>query len=166
MIDVMNSSIGWKVVLFMVRSSICILLNFQRGIESIEETTYWTTTNIANGLNALAICVEMVFFSALMFWAYTWKEYKVKEGMKNTSIWRPLWDSYIVSGICLALGIISVIFFMIPTARKLQCTSSPNYHIQLLAYLGRSCPTQQMARNIMMRGGGMRVSDCYRGSSI
>ncbi|KAJ2923159.1 hypothetical protein H1R20_g13936, partial [Candolleomyces eurysporus] len=59
----------------------------------IHETTYWTTTNIANGLNALAVCVEMVFFAALMFWAYMWKEYKVKEGEKHTSIWKLLWDS-------------------------------------------------------------------------
>ncbi|KAJ2913900.1 hypothetical protein MD484_g6514, partial [Candolleomyces efflorescens] len=59
----------------------------------IHETTYWTTTNIANGLNALAICVEMVFFSALMLWAYTWKEYEIKDGSKKTGIGRPLLDS-------------------------------------------------------------------------
>ena len=35
----------------------------------------------------------MVFFSALMHYAYTWKEYKRKEGTPPTSIWRPLWDS-------------------------------------------------------------------------
>ncbi|KAG5636738.1 hypothetical protein H0H81_006996 [Sphagnurus paluster] len=55
--------------------------------------TYWTATNISNGLNALAICIEMVFFSALMMWAYTPAEYQVKEGAPPTSIWRPLWDS-------------------------------------------------------------------------
>ncbi|TEB20972.1 DUF300-domain-containing protein [Coprinellus micaceus] len=59
----------------------------------IKETTYWTTTNIANGLNALAICIEMVFFSILMWWAYTAKEYQRPEGTKATGIWRPLWDS-------------------------------------------------------------------------
>jgi len=58
----------------------------------IHSTTYWTATNIADGLNALAICIEMVFFSAFMWWAYTVNEYKVKGGEK-TSIWRPLWDS-------------------------------------------------------------------------
>ncbi|KAF8123588.1 organic solute transporter Ostalpha-domain-containing protein [Boletus edulis] len=58
----------------------------------IKSTQYWTATNIADGLNALAICVEMVFFSLLMMWAYTWNEYKV-EGAPKTSIWRPLWDS-------------------------------------------------------------------------
>ncbi|KAI0073973.1 DUF300-domain-containing protein [Panus rudis PR-1116 ss-1] len=58
----------------------------------IHETTYWTEENIADGLNALAICIEMVFFSAFMMWAYNWNEYK-SEGRPKTSIWRPLWDS-------------------------------------------------------------------------
>ncbi|KAF9244460.1 organic solute transporter Ostalpha-domain-containing protein [Melanogaster broomeanus] len=58
----------------------------------IKATQYWTSTNIADGLNALAICIEMVFFSMLMMWAYTWNEYKIEDAPK-TSIWRPLWDS-------------------------------------------------------------------------
>ncbi|KAG2037146.1 organic solute transporter Ostalpha-domain-containing protein [Suillus americanus] len=58
----------------------------------INATQYWTAANIADGLNALAICIEMVFFSVLMMWAYTCNEYKVAEN-KKTSIWRPLWDS-------------------------------------------------------------------------
>ncbi|KAJ6586973.1 DUF300-domain-containing protein [Mycena vulgaris] len=56
-------------------------------------TPYWSTTNIANGLNALAICIEMIFFSALMMWAFTSNEYKRKPGTPATSVWRPLWDS-------------------------------------------------------------------------
>ncbi|KDQ26226.1 hypothetical protein PLEOSDRAFT_1067086 [Pleurotus ostreatus PC15] len=59
----------------------------------IHETQYWTVSNIKNGLNALAICIEMVFFSILMWWAYTPKEYKRKTGEPPTSVWRPLWDS-------------------------------------------------------------------------
>jgi hypothetical protein len=35
----------------------------------------------------------MVFFSILMWWAYTAKEYQRPEGTKATGIWRPLWDS-------------------------------------------------------------------------
>ncbi|KAF9493015.1 DUF300-domain-containing protein [Pleurotus eryngii] len=58
----------------------------------IHETQYWTVSNIKNGLNALAICIEMVFFSILMWWAYTAKEYKRKTGELPTSVWRPLWD--------------------------------------------------------------------------
>jgi len=58
----------------------------------IKSTQFWTATNIADGLNALTICIEMVFFSIFMFWAYSPDEYKVA-GAKKTSIWRPLWDS-------------------------------------------------------------------------
>ncbi|KAF7376189.1 hypothetical protein MSAN_00034000 [Mycena sanguinolenta] len=59
----------------------------------LKATQYWTTTNIADGLNALAICIEMIFFSGFMMWAFTYNEYKRKEGTPATSIWRPLWDS-------------------------------------------------------------------------
>ncbi|KAF5386218.1 hypothetical protein D9615_002233 [Tricholomella constricta] len=60
----------------------------------IHATEYWTATNIANGLNALAVCVEMIFFSAFMLWAYPWKEYKRRPGTPATSIWRPLLDCF------------------------------------------------------------------------
>jgi len=59
----------------------------------LKATQYWTTTNIADGLNALAICIEMIFFSGFMMWAFSYNEYKRKEGTPATSIWRPLWDS-------------------------------------------------------------------------
>ncbi|KAL1940982.1 hypothetical protein VTO73DRAFT_7618 [Trametes versicolor] len=58
----------------------------------IKPTQYWTETNIADGLNALAICIEMVLFSAFMIYAYSWREYVVP-GRPRSSIWRPLWDS-------------------------------------------------------------------------
>ncbi|KAF9788384.1 DUF300-domain-containing protein [Thelephora terrestris] len=58
----------------------------------IHATQYWTEYNIADGLTALATCIEMVFFAALMMWAYPWTEY-VEPGREKTSIWRPLWDS-------------------------------------------------------------------------
>jgi len=62
-------------------------------IKILKATAYWTVNNIKDGLNALLICVEMVFFSALMWWAYTSKEYSRKEGAPPTGIWHPLWDS-------------------------------------------------------------------------
>lgn len=58
----------------------------------IKATEYWTATNIADGLTALATCIEMVFFSAFMMWAYTVNEYKVV-GTPRTGIGRPLLDS-------------------------------------------------------------------------
>ncbi|KIL54053.1 hypothetical protein M378DRAFT_174465 [Amanita muscaria Koide BX008] len=63
----------------------------------LKGTEYWTPRNVANGLNALAICIEIVFFSGFMWWAYTSKEYQRKPGMSATRIWRPLWDSYVLS---------------------------------------------------------------------
>ncbi|KAJ7687812.1 organic solute transporter Ostalpha-domain-containing protein [Mycena rosella] len=59
----------------------------------IKQTLYWSETNIANGLNALTICVEMVLFALAMWWAYAPREYKVQPGERHTSVWRPLWDS-------------------------------------------------------------------------
>lgn len=35
----------------------------------------------------------MVFFSLLMMWSFSWKDYQVQPGEPYTSIWRPLWDS-------------------------------------------------------------------------
>lgn len=88
----------------------------------IKATEYWTGTNIADGLDALATSVEMVLFAIFMWWAYPVSEYLNKEPNKDasypkaeegtsvdltpmsddekarrakgkTSIWRPLWDS-------------------------------------------------------------------------
>ncbi|KAF7326047.1 hypothetical protein MKEN_00455600 [Mycena kentingensis (nom. inval.)] len=62
----------------------------------IKATNYWTETNITNGLNALAICIEMVFFAIGMAWAYPVSEYRQtgKYGhAQPTSIWRPILDS-------------------------------------------------------------------------
>ncbi|TFY57819.1 hypothetical protein EVJ58_g6792 [Rhodofomes roseus] len=75
-----------------------VMFTFYQGLvfEALEgrvihATQYWTETNIANGLNALATCIEMVFFSAFMIWAFSASEYKGNDG--TTSVWRPLWDS-------------------------------------------------------------------------
>ena len=76
----------------------------------IHGTEFWTSTNIADGLNALATCIEasshfhsysgflahwmqMIFFSVLMMWSFNWKEYQVQPREPHTGIWRPLWDS-------------------------------------------------------------------------
>lgn len=88
----------------------------------IKATEYWTGTNIADGLNALATCIEMVLFAIFMWWAYPASEYikpqptldpsnpksqedaiipaapmtddeKERRAKGITSIWKPLWDS-------------------------------------------------------------------------
>ncbi|KAF8184088.1 DUF300-domain-containing protein [Mycena galopus ATCC 62051] len=58
----------------------------------IKATQYWTETNIADGLNALTICVEMVLFALGMWWAYPSSEY-ASEGRPRLGVWRALWDS-------------------------------------------------------------------------
>ncbi|CDO76835.1 hypothetical protein BN946_scf185033.g32 [Trametes cinnabarina] len=71
------------------------------GGRVIHATKYWTETNIADGLKALAIRIEMVIFSAFMMYAYSWRECIVP-GHPRMSIWRPLWDSINYSP-CLSL---------------------------------------------------------------
>lgn len=40
----------------------------------IKGTAMWTATNVSDGLSALCTCVEMVFFSVYMGWAYNWTD--------------------------------------------------------------------------------------------
>ncbi|KAK9899906.1 DUF300-domain-containing protein [Cystobasidium minutum MCA 4210] len=42
----------------------------------LKPNRYWSKTNIADGLNAIVICVEMVVFAGLMLWAYPVAEYR------------------------------------------------------------------------------------------
>jgi len=81
-----------------------------RELNALLATKYWTATNIADGLNALATCIEvnaiiqfymhhhltdvllkMVFFALFMIWAYSATEHSA---LGNTSIFRPLIDRY------------------------------------------------------------------------
>ncbi|KAG8746558.1 hypothetical protein FRC12_014250 [Ceratobasidium sp. 428] len=59
---------------------------------TIKATEFWTASNIADGLNALATTIEMVFFAAFMMWAYPVSEY-VRPDLPKTSIGRPIIDS-------------------------------------------------------------------------
>jgi hypothetical protein len=58
----------------------------------LKGNSFWTEDNIKDGLDAILICIEMVFFSALMWWAYSPREYR-KPGAPRTGIWRPILDS-------------------------------------------------------------------------
>ncbi|KAG8975371.1 hypothetical protein FRC05_005701 [Tulasnella sp. 425] len=58
----------------------------------IKGTTYWTESNIVDGLNALATTIEMVIFALYMLWAYPASEYKNKE-LKKRSAGKAIWDS-------------------------------------------------------------------------
>ncbi|GAA6037905.1 hypothetical protein JCM8097_009483 [Rhodosporidiobolus ruineniae] len=56
----------------------------------IKATDYWTATNVADGLNALCICCEMVIMAIAFAWAFNWNEYKAQAppGAKHTN---PFW---------------------------------------------------------------------------
>ncbi|KZT60566.1 DUF300-domain-containing protein [Calocera cornea HHB12733] len=75
-------------------------------------TQYWTTDNIADGLNALTTTIEMLLFSLMMLWAFPAKEYK-QPGTVPTSIWRPLWDAINFTDFVLELWA-STVFFVRP----------------------------------------------------
>ncbi|KAI0773041.1 DUF300-domain-containing protein [Trametes elegans] len=92
----------------------------------IKATKYWTETNIADGLNALAICIEMVIFSAFMLHAYSWREYMVP-GRPRTRIWRPLWDSINYSDF--AVEIAGSIKFFVDYARGKPGTHGPRVQV-------------------------------------
>ncbi|KZP10495.1 DUF300-domain-containing protein [Athelia psychrophila] len=48
----------------------------------IKGSQFWTSTNVANGLQALCTCVEMVVFSALMMWSFSSAPYRAMRGDK------------------------------------------------------------------------------------
>ncbi|KAF8973229.1 DUF300-domain-containing protein [Flammula alnicola] len=77
----------------------------------IKATQFWTATNIANGLNALTICIEMILFSAFMMWAYPYNEYKRPAGTPPTSIWKPLWDRRVFLRNIRTADLISVLLY-------------------------------------------------------
>ncbi|KAG8746444.1 hypothetical protein FRC10_004883 [Ceratobasidium sp. 414] len=58
----------------------------------IKPTQYWTASNIADGLNALATTIEMVIFACFMMWAYPVSEY-ARPDLPKTSVGRPIIDS-------------------------------------------------------------------------
>ncbi|KZS95080.1 DUF300-domain-containing protein [Sistotremastrum niveocremeum HHB9708] len=73
-----------------------LLFSILEKTGTIKSTTFWTQANVANGLNSLCICVEMVFMSLFMFYAYPAGDY-VDNRKGKTAIWRPLVDSFNIS---------------------------------------------------------------------
>ncbi|SCZ99048.1 BZ3500_MvSof-1268-A1-R1_Chr3-1g05782 [Microbotryum saponariae] len=62
----------------------------------IKATEYWTAANVADGLAALCTCCEMVIFSAVFLWAFSWKPYKEARapGQPHTSVFKALLHSF------------------------------------------------------------------------
>jgi len=61
---------------------------------TIKASTYWSATNVANGLSALCLCIEMVFFSLFMMWAYPASEYKDRNKGIKQPVWRGILDTF------------------------------------------------------------------------
>ncbi|EPS95737.1 hypothetical protein FOMPIDRAFT_1025649 [Fomitopsis schrenkii] len=91
----------------------------------IHATQYWTETNIANGLNALATCIEMVFFSAFMIWSFGARDYKI-DGVK-TGIGRPLLDS--INYADFLVEIVGSLKFFVDYVRRKPYTRGPRVTI-------------------------------------
>jgi len=84
---------------------------------TIKATTYWTQTNVANGLNALCTCVEMVFFSLFMLWSYPAGVY-YREGKGHTLPFRGILDSLNFSDFAIEIGKSLKYFFNVAFCRS------------------------------------------------
>ncbi|WRT66011.1 uncharacterized protein IL334_002962 [Kwoniella shivajii] len=75
----------------------------------IKGTALWTATNVSDGLSALCTCVEMVFFSIYMGWAYNWTDYtdplknpyQRKTGFKTYC--QAIWDTINLLDFCVEI---------------------------------------------------------------
>ncbi|KAF8520864.1 DUF300-domain-containing protein [Hysterangium stoloniferum] len=69
-----------------------LLFSILQGSGLVKATKFWTSTNVADGLNALATAVEMVLFSLFMCYAFPVSEYAYVDGPKRHPF-KALWDS-------------------------------------------------------------------------
>jgi len=83
---------------------------------TIKGTKYWTATNVANGLSALCLTIEMVFFSLFMIWAYPASEYK-SEDCGTVPLYRGIIDSFNYSDFAVEIWS-SLVFFVRYIARR------------------------------------------------
>ncbi|KDQ10908.1 hypothetical protein BOTBODRAFT_177792 [Botryobasidium botryosum FD-172 SS1] len=119
---------------------------------AIKGTDYWTPTNIADGLNALATTMEMIIFAGFMMWAYPSGEYTDPNGRK-TSIWRPLWDSINYSDFALEIWY-SIKFYIDYARGKPHARSSKNDFDQAFGIKPKESVSMEGMRDNAGRGGG------------
>ncbi|KAF9652543.1 DUF300-domain-containing protein [Thelephora ganbajun] len=142
----------------------------------IHATQYWTEANIANGLKALATCIEasftfffcccddrrsltsqMVLFAAFMMWAYPWTEYVVPG--RKTSIWRPLWDSINYADFAMEIfGSLKYYFNALRGKPETRATQNhPNLRMDFATAFGVYRPRAETSRQLGV--GGSREPD-------
>ncbi|CAO1632082.1 unnamed protein product [Jaminaea pallidilutea] len=71
-------------VFFVFYQSFVFSLLQDHGV--IKGTKYWSATNVADGLDALCITLEMVLVAAFQMWAFHWGEYR-KYGKEQRFAW-------------------------------------------------------------------------------
>nr|XP_019050727.1 hypothetical protein I302_01168 [Kwoniella bestiolae CBS 10118]OCF29657.1 hypothetical protein I302_01168 [Kwoniella bestiolae CBS 10118] len=94
----LNKFLAIKLIVFFTFYQ-SFLFSILQTYNVIKGTALWTATNVSDGLSALCTCVEMVFFSIYMGWAYNWTDYT--DPLKNphqrhTSIktyFQAIWDT-------------------------------------------------------------------------
>ncbi|WWC88208.1 uncharacterized protein L201_003113 [Kwoniella dendrophila CBS 6074] len=70
----LNKFLAIKLIVFFTFYQ-SFLFSILQSHNVIKGTALWTATNVSDGLSALCTCVEMVFFSIYMGWAYNWTDY-------------------------------------------------------------------------------------------
>ncbi|EGG12620.1 uncharacterized protein MELLADRAFT_41419 [Melampsora larici-populina 98AG31] len=88
----------------------------------IRGSQYWTATNVSEGLQALCTTVEMVAFSIIMIFSFSWKPYTQMNPTKRTGVFRSLLHSQNYSDFCIELYS-SMKFFWDYAQRKPYTTS-------------------------------------------
>ncbi|KAG0140602.1 hypothetical protein CROQUDRAFT_664978 [Cronartium quercuum f. sp. fusiforme G11] len=88
----------------------------------IRGSNYWTATNVSEGLQALCTTIEMVVFSIIMIFSFSWKEYQLMEPTRRTSAFRSFIHSQNYSDFCIELY--SSMKFFFDYARGKPYTSS------------------------------------------
>jgi len=124
----------------------------------IHATQYWTVTNIADGLNALATTIEMVCFSAFMLFAFSARDYKTP-GVR-TGIWRPLWDSINYTDFVMEIG--SSIKFFVDAALRRPHTRGPR--VTVPDRDGKPRPRMDFGEAFGVEGSGAALYNPYGAS--
>ncbi|WVQ71333.1 hypothetical protein IAR50_000861 [Cryptococcus sp. DSM 104548] len=100
----------------------------------IKATALWTATNVSDGLAALCTCIEMVFFSIYMGWAYNWTDYTDPEKnphQRETNFktyLQAIWDTINLSDF--AIEVYRACKFFVNYARGVPGTHSDSTKLQ------------------------------------
>jgi hypothetical protein len=110
----------------------------------IKATPYWTSTNVADGLQALCTCCEMVIFSALMLWSFSSKDYRALRGdSPHTNSFKAFLHTLNYGDFISDIGA-SLKFYFNSILRR-SPTSSPDQYDAAFGVNGDSHPSEDIA---------------------